>query len=50
MMDFQQRNNQLLVNRYEHMNSRNDRWMMRLKPIEAEYYSIENQKSYSSTM
>ena len=24
------------------MNSRNERWMIRLKAIEAEYYSIEN--------
>ena len=33
-------------------NSQNDRWMMRLKPIQVqvEYYSIENQKSYSSKM
>ena len=29
-------------NRYEHMNSLNDLWMMRLKAIEAEYYSIKN--------
>ena len=45
---FQQQSPQRLIDRYEHMNSRNDWLMMRLKAIEAEYYSIENQKSYSS--
>ena len=39
---FQQQNTQQLVDRYEHMNSRNDRWLMRLKLIQEEYYSIEN--------
>ena len=48
MVDFQQQRTQRLVDEYEHMNSRNDRWMIRLKPIQVEYYSIENQKSYSS--
>ena len=38
--DFQQRISQQLQNGYKHMNSRNDRWIMRLKSIEAEYYSI----------
>ena len=42
MVDFQQQSPQRFVDRYEHMNSRNDRLMMRLKAIEAEYYSIEN--------
>ena len=42
---FQQKSPQRLVDRYEHMNSRNDRWPMQLKAIEAEYYSIENLKS-----
>ena len=50
MVDFQQQSPQRFVDRYEHMNSRNDRLMMRLKTIEAEYYSIEIQKSYSNTM
>ena len=48
MVNFQQQNTQRLINGYGHMNSRNDRWMMRLKAIEDKYYSIENQKSYSS--
>ena len=39
---FQQQSPQRLIDRYEHMNSLNDRLMMRLKPIEAEYYSIGN--------
>ena len=47
MVDFQQQSPQRFVDRYEHMNSRNDRLMMRLKTVEAEYYSIENSKSYS---
>ena len=32
---------QRLIDEYKHMNSRNERWMMRLKAIEAEYYSIK---------
>ena len=39
---FQQQSPQRLVDRNEHTSSRNDRWPMRLKAIEAEYYSIEN--------
>ena len=42
MVDFQQQSPQRLINEYGHMNSRNDRWMMRLKAIKAEYYYIEN--------
>jgi hypothetical protein len=42
MVDFQQQSPQRFVDVYEHMNSRNDRWTMRLKAIEAEYYSIKN--------
>ena len=38
----QQQSPQRLIDRYEHMNSRNDRLIMRFKAIEAEYYSIEN--------
>ena len=41
---------QATVNTCYRMNSRNDRWMMRLKPIQVEFYSIEIQKSYSNTM
>ena len=36
---------QAAVNKFYHMNNRNDRWLMRLKLIQEEYYSIENQKS-----
>ena len=50
MVDFQQQSPQRLVDRYEHMNSWNERQDLCLKPIEAEYYSIEHKKSYSSTM
>ena len=39
---FQQQSPQRLVNRYKHTSSLNDQWPMRLKAIEAEYYSIEN--------
>ena len=45
---FQQQSPQRLVDIYEHMNSRNDRWVMRLKAIEAEYYSIEKLKKLES--
>ena len=40
--EFQQQSTQRLVDRYEYMDSRNERLMVRLKAIEAEYYSIEN--------
>ena len=39
---FHQQSPQRLDDEYKHMNRRNDRWMMRLKAIEAEYYFIEN--------
>ena len=42
MVDFQQQSTQRLIDGYGHMNSRNERWMMQLKAIEAEHYSIEN--------
>ena len=38
---FQQQSPQRWAVGYEHMNSRNEQWMMRLKAIEAEYYSIK---------
>ena len=41
---------QATVLQYYRMNSRNERWMMRLKAIKGEYYYIENQKSFSDTM
>ena len=45
MVDFDVMNKQAAVVKQYHMNSRNDRWTIRLKPIQVEYYSIENQKS-----
>ena len=39
---FQQQSPQRLFDEYKHTSSRNDRWRMRLKLIQAEYYSIEN--------
>ena len=42
---FQQQIHQRLVDRYEHMNSRNERWTIILKGIQVEYYSIDNLKS-----
>ena len=48
MVEFhQQQSTQAAVNKQYRMNSRNERFMMRLKAIEAEYYSIDNLKSYS---
>ena len=35
-------NRQATVNTCQHMNSQNDRWMMRFKAIEEEYYLMEN--------
>jgi len=45
MVDFQQQSPQRLDDGYKHTSSRNDRWRMRLKLIQEEYYSIGNQKS-----
>ena len=42
---FQQQSPQRLVDGYDHTSSRNDRWVMRLKAIKAEYYSIDTLKS-----
>ena len=42
---FQQQSPQRLVDKYKHMSSRNDRWQMRLKLIQEEYYFIRKQKS-----
>ena len=46
--NFQQQSPKRLIDGYEQMNSWNKRWLMRLKLIQEEYYSIGNQKSYSS--
>ena len=43
-------NKQAIVHKYKHMSGRNDGWIMWLKTIQVKYYSIENQKSYSSKM
>ena len=43
-------NKKATENTCHHMNSQNDCWMMQLKAIEEEYYSIGNLKSYSWTM
>ena len=40
--EFQQQSPQRLVHIYKHTSSRNDRWRMRLKLIQLEYYSIRN--------
>ena len=39
-------NTQAVVNKYEHMNSRNDRLDLRLNPLQRENYFIEYGKSY----
>ena len=46
--EFQQQIHRQLVDEYKHTSICNDRWLMRLKLIQEENYSIENQKSYSS--
>ena len=43
--EFQQQSPQRLFSEYKHTSSRNDRWQMRLKLIQKEYYFIGNQKS-----
>ena len=45
MVEFHPQSTQHLVDRNENMDSRNDRLMMRLKAIEAEYYVIGNKKN-----
>ena len=46
MVDFQQQSPQQLIDKYRHMNSRNDLLDLRLKPLQREYYFIEDGKSY----
>ena len=46
MVDFQQQSTQRLVNKYKHMNSRNDRLDLRLNSLQREYYFIKYEKSY----
>ena len=40
--EYQQQSTQQLLDRYDHMNSRNKRKDLCLKSIEVEYYSIGN--------
>ena len=42
MVEFHPQSTQRLVDINEHIDGQNDRLMMRLKVIEAEYYSIGN--------
>ena len=46
MVDFQQQSPRRLVDKHEHMNSRNDRLDLRLNPLQRENYFIEYGKSY----
>ena len=41
---FQQQSTQRLEDGYRHTNSQNDRWLIRLKLMQEEYYSIEIKK------
>ena len=43
--ELQQQSPQRLVDEYKHMGGRNDRWRIRLKLIQKEYYFTGNQKS-----
>ena len=45
MVNFQTQSPQRLYDEYMQTSGRNDRWVMRLKLIQEEYYSIGNQKS-----
>ena len=40
MVEFHPQSIQRLVDEYKHTSGRNDRWRMRLKLIQEEYYSI----------
>ena len=46
MAAFQQKSTQQLVNKYKHMNSRNDRLDLRLNCLQREYYFINYGKTY----
>ena len=45
MAAFQQQSPQRLVNKYKHMNNRNDRLDLRLNPLQREYYFMKYGKS-----
>ena len=42
MVEFHPQSTQAAVDKQYNMNSWDERWMMRLKAMKAEYYSIEN--------
>ena len=44
--EFQTQSPQRLDDRYEHMNSRNDHYDLRLNPLQREHYSNKYEKSY----
>ena len=44
MVEFWPQSTQAAVDKIYHTNSWNEQWMLRLKLIQMEYYSIENQK------
>ena len=46
--EFQQQSPQRLDDKHKHTGGRNDRWVMRFKLIQEEYYSIGKPKSLSS--
>ena len=50
MVELHSQSSQRLDDGIKHTSGKNDRWMMRLKHIQVEYYFVENQKSYSNTM
>ena len=50
IVEFHTQSTQAAVDKQYHMNSQNERWMMRLKAIQVEHYSIENLKSYRTTL
>ena len=44
MAAFQQQSPQRLFDEYKHVNGRNDRLVLRLNPLQREYYFINNEK------
>ena len=42
MVELHPQSSQRLDDGIKHRSGKNDRWMMRLKPIQVEYYSIGN--------
>ena len=50
MVELHPQSSQRFDDGIKHTSGKNDRWMMRLKLIQVEYYFVENQKSYSNMM